>query len=71
MSAKCNMKVTAQGKGQKSNHVLIKGSDNGTISPVIQARNQGRTTSSGPENAVRPKEQDARCETEHSKGAKS
>jgi len=43
LDAKYNVKVAAQGKGQKNDHVLIEGSDNGSISPVIQAGNQGRT----------------------------
>jgi len=66
LDAKYNVKVTAQGKGQKSDHVLIKGSDKGTISPVIQSRNQGRTMSSRPRNTVLPKEQDTRSKAEHS-----
>jgi len=45
LDAKHNVKATAQGKGQKKNHVLIEGSDNGTISPVIQSTNQSRVPS--------------------------
>jgi len=71
LDVKHNVKVTAQGKGQKDDHALIEGSDNGTISPVIQSGNQGRTASSRPGNTVRPKEQDTRFEAEHSKGMKS
>jgi len=70
LDAKYNVKVTVQGKGQKNDHVLIKGSDNGTISPVIQAGNQGRTNSSRPENTVRPKGKDTRYKTEQSEGMK-
>jgi len=60
LDAKCNVKTTAQGKGLKNNHVLIEGSDNGTISPVIQATNQGRIPSSRLRSNVRPKDKDTR-----------
>jgi hypothetical protein len=66
LDAKYNVKVTAQGKGQKNDHVLIEGSDNGSISPVIQAGNQG----SRPKNTVRPKGKDTNRHTEQSKGIK-
>jgi len=58
LEAKHNVKVTAQGKGQKSDHVLIDGSDKGTISPVIQSGNQGRNPSSRPRTTVHLKEED-------------
>jgi len=66
LDAKHNVKVTAQGKGQKSDHVLIEGSDKGTISPVIQSGNQGHHTSSRPGTTVHSKEQDARFKVEQS-----
>ena len=46
LDAKCDVKATAQGKGQKSNHSLIEGSDIGAISSVIQTTNQSRIPSS-------------------------
>jgi len=42
LDAKCNVKVAAQGKGQKNNHSSIKGSDKGAISPMIHPKNSGR-----------------------------
>jgi len=36
LDAKYNVKATAQGKGQKSNHSLIEGSDKGTISSIMR-----------------------------------
>jgi len=60
LDAKHNVKATAQGEGLKNNHVLIEGSDNGAISPVIQTTNQGRIPSSKPRSNVRPKDKDAR-----------
>jgi len=65
LDAKCNVKATAQGKGLKNNHVLIEGSDNDAISPVIQATNQGRIPSSRPRTDVRPKGKDTRSNAEH------
>jgi len=65
LDAKYNVKATAQGKGQKNNHVLIEGSDNGAISPVIQATNRSRVPSSGPRTDVRPNGKDARSNPEH------
>jgi len=65
LDAKYNVKVTTQGKGQKSNHCLIEGSDNGAISPVIQSTNQSRVPSSRPGTNVRPKGKDARSNPEH------
>jgi len=64
LDAKCNVKTTAQGKGQK-NHILIKGSDKGTISSVIQSTNQSRVPSSRPRADVRPEGKDARSNPEH------
>jgi len=46
LNAKCDVKATAQGKGQKSNHSLIEWSDKGAISSVIQTTNQSRIPSS-------------------------
>jgi len=63
LDAKCNVKATAQLKGQK-NHILIKGSDNGTISPVIQSTNQDRVPSSGPRTDVRHKGKDTKSNPE-------
>jgi len=65
LDANCNVKVTAQGKGQKSNHCLIEGSDNGTISPVIQSTNQSCVPRSRPRADVRPKGKDTRPNPEH------
>jgi len=67
LNAYYDVKVTAQGKGQKSNHSLIKGSDNGTISSVIQSTNQSRVPSSTsrPRADVRPKGKDTRSNPEH------
>jgi len=65
LDAKCIVKATAQGNGQKSNHSLIKGSDKGTISSVIQTTNQSRIPSSRPRTVVRPKGEDARSNPEH------
>jgi len=70
LDVKCNVKVTAQGKGQKSNHSLIEGSDKGTLSPVIHPKNLSRDLSSRPKTTVHPKEQDARSKAEHSMGTK-
>jgi len=64
LDAKYDVKATAQGKGQK-NHILIKGSDNGAISPVIQSTNWSRVPSSRPRTDVRPEGKDARCNAEH------
>jgi len=64
LNAKCNVKATAQGKGQK-NHILIEGSDNGTISPMIQSTNRSRVPSSRPRTDVRPKGKDMRSNPEH------
>jgi len=68
--AKHNVKVAAQGKGQKSNHCLIEGNDEGTISSVIHPKNASHVPSSGSGTAVSPKEQDARSKAEHLKGTK-
>jgi len=65
LDAKCDVKAAARGKGQKNNHVLIEGSDNDTISPVIQSTNQSRVPSSRPRTEVRPKGKDARSNAEH------
>jgi len=65
LDAKCNVKATAQGKGQKNNHVLIEGTDNGAISSVIQSMNQSHVPSSRPRTDVRPKGKDARSNPEH------
>jgi len=64
LDAKYNVKATAQGKGQK-NHILIEGSDNDTISSVIQSTNQSRVPNSRPRTDVRPKGKDARSNAEH------
>jgi len=64
LDAKYNVKATAQGKGQK-NHILIEGSDKGTILSVIQPANQSRIPSSRPRADVRPKGKDARSNPEH------
>jgi len=66
LDAKCNVKATAQGKGQK-NHILIEGSDNGAISPMIQSTNQSHVPSSRPRTGVRPEGKDTRsnASTEH------
>jgi len=63
LHAKCNVKATAQGKGQK-NHILIEGSDNGAISPVIQATNRSRVPSSRSRTDVRPEGKDTRSNAE-------
>jgi len=60
LDAKCDVKVTAQNKGQKSNHSLTEGSDKGTISPVIQPKNSSCELSSRPRTTVHPKEQDTK-----------
>ena len=65
LDAKHNVKATAQGKGQKSNHSLIEGSDKGTISSVIQTTNLSRVPSSRPRTVVRPKGKDTRLDPEH------
>jgi len=65
LDAKYNVKVTAQGKGQKSNHSLIEGSDNGMISSVIQSTNQSHVPRSRPRADVRPKGKDTRSNPEH------
>jgi len=65
LDAKCNVKATAQGEGQKNDHDLIKGSDNGTISPVIQSTNQSHVPSSRPRTDVRSKGKDTRSNPEH------
>jgi len=70
LDAKYDVKVTAQGKGQKSNHSLIKGSDKGTISFVIQSTNQNCVPSSRPGTAVHPKGKDTRLDPEHEMGMK-
>jgi len=70
LDAKYNVKVTAQGKGQKSNHSLIKGSDKCAISSVIQSTNQSRVPSSRPGTTVHPKEKDTRLDPEHKMGTK-
>jgi len=64
LDAKHNVKATAQGKGQK-NHILIEGSDNDAISPVIQSTNRSRVPSSRPRTDVRPEGKDARFNAEH------
>jgi len=65
LDAKYNVKATAQGKGQKNDHTLIEGSDNGAISPVIQSTNQSRVPSSRSRTDVRPKGKDTRSNAEH------
>jgi len=65
LDAKYNVKATAQGKGQKNNHVLIEGTDNGTISPVIQSTNQSRVPSYRPRTDVRSKGKHTRSNEEH------
>jgi len=65
LDAKHDVKAAAQGKGLKNNHVLIEGSDNGAISPVIQATNRSRVPSSRPRTDVRPNGKDARSIAEH------
>jgi len=65
LDAKHNVKVTAQGKGQKSNHCLIEGSDKGAISSMIQSTNQSRVLSSRPGTNVHPKRKDTRPNPEH------
>jgi len=70
LDAKCNVKVTAHSKGQKSNRSLTKGSDKGAISSVIQSKNLSRVPCSGPRTAVHPKEQDARLNPAYTKGTK-
>jgi len=65
LDAKYNVKATAHGKGQKNDHALIEGSDNGTISPVIQSTNQSCGPSSRPRTDVRPKGKDTRSNAEH------
>jgi len=69
LNTKHNVKVTTQGKGQKSNHSLIEGSDKGAISSVIQSMNQSRARvpSYGPGSAVNPKDKDARSNLAHKK----
>ena len=70
LDAKYDVKVTAQGKGQKSNHSLIEGSDKDTISSVIQSTNQSRVPSSRPGTTVHPKGKDTRLDPEHKMGTK-
>jgi len=65
LDAKHNVTVTAQFEDQKNNHVLIEGSDNDTISPVIQSTNRSRVRSSGPRTDVRHEGKDARSNAEH------
>jgi len=65
LDVKCNVKTTVQGKGQKSNHCLINGSDNSAISPVIQSTNQSRVPSSRTRADVRPRGKDTRSNPEH------
>jgi len=65
LDAKCNVKATTQGKGQKNNHCLTEGSDNDTILPVIQSTNQSRVPSSRPRTNVRPKGKDTGSNPEH------
>jgi len=64
LDAKYNVKARAQGKCQK-NHILIKGSDNGTISSVIQSTNKSRVPSSRLRADVRLKGKDPRSDMEH------
>jgi hypothetical protein len=64
LDAKYNVKATAQGKGLKNNHVLIEGSDNGTISSVIRTTNGSRVPSSRPRTDVRPNGKDTRSNAE-------
>jgi len=64
LDAKCDVKATAQSKGEK-NHILIEGSDNGTIAPVIQSMNQSRVPSSRLRADVHPEGKDARSNPEH------
>jgi len=64
LNAKHNVKATAQSKGQK-NHILVEGSDNGTISPVIQTTNGSPVPSSRPRTDVRPEGKDTRSKAEH------
>jgi len=63
LDAKHDVKATAQSKAQK-NHILIEGSDNGAISPVIQSTNQSHVPSSRPRTDVRPEGKDARSNAE-------
>ena len=63
LNAKCNVKATAQSEGQK-NHILIKGSDNGAISPVIQLTNQSHVPSSRLRTDVCPEGKDTRSNAE-------
>jgi len=65
LDAKHDVKVTAQGEGQKSYHSLIIWSDKGAISSVIQPTNQSRVPSSRPGADVPPKGKDARSNPEH------
>jgi len=65
LDAKHNVKATAQGKGQKNDHALIEGSDNGTISPVIQTTNRSHVPSSRPRTDVRPNGKDTMSNAEH------
>jgi len=71
LGAKRNVKVAAQGKGQKSNHCLIEGRHKGTISPVTQSTNQNRVPSSGPGTNVHPKGKGTRQNPEHKLERKS
>jgi len=64
LDAKCDVKATAQRKGQK-NHILIEGSDNGAISPVIQSTNQSCVPSPRPRADVPPEGKDTRSNPEH------
>jgi len=70
LDAKYNVKVTTQGKSQKSNHSLIEGGDKGTIPSVIQSKNPSRVLSSRLGTAVHPKDKDTRSNPEHKKGTK-
>jgi len=65
LDAKHDLKAAAQGKGPKNNHVLIEGSDNGTISSVIRTTNGSRVPSSRPRTDVRPNGKDTRSNAEH------
>ena len=65
LDAKHDVKATAQGKGQKNNHSLIEGSDNGAISSVIQSTNRSRVPSSKPRTDVRPEDKDTRSNLAH------
>jgi len=70
LDAKCNVMVTPQSKGQMSNHSLIKGTDEGAISPMIHPMNLSHEPSSKPRTAGHPKDKDTRLNREHKKGTK-